>query len=362
MHSLYREGLNPWLDITRSAAIFFVLVHHGQHYFNSSVLAEGSKFAGVLGVELFFVLSGFLIGHILFENTTTQNDFRWMKNFWIRRWLRTIPNYWLFILLNIAFVYFGFRGQAVPNVLPYLLCIQNLFFPHPEFFSEAWSLAVEEIFYLVTPLLILLFARFTSRRGTAVLYSAILVSLFCTVARVLSVHFYNPDFDNGVRKIVIFRLDAIMIGVFFAWLSGTFPVFFKEKRKLFVLFFLPVLILTNFYLAYLPTDQLNGSFFARTFLLPLMSLGCVGFMLLGLTFKIPSTVSLIFSRIARWSYSAYFFNIPVAIALDILHPITNGFAMCCLFFAITFLLSYLNYTFFERNFLRYRDRNFPVAL
>ena len=61
------------------------------------------------GVELFFVLSGFLIGGILIKTFQKDNSFgiKTISNFWIRRWFRTLPNYDLILILNIIVVYFG---------------------------------------------------------------------------------------------------------------------------------------------------------------------------------------------------------------------------------------------------------------
>src|SRR6185503_5952862 len=97
------------LDLLRSIAIILVLVTHTvsfldpqNHYYEIPV------YTGYLGVEFFFVLSGFLIGTILLKihYQDTIINFKSIKLFWIRRWFRTLPNYYLMFLLYAALAYF----------------------------------------------------------------------------------------------------------------------------------------------------------------------------------------------------------------------------------------------------------------
>ena len=92
-HNPYRR--NYGLDLIRSLAICLVLFAH----FTTKAPA-----CGVLGVELFFVLSGFLIGGILYQTLRNQDPihFRDIWLFWKRRWMRTLPNYYLFLAVAIA--------------------------------------------------------------------------------------------------------------------------------------------------------------------------------------------------------------------------------------------------------------------
>ena len=84
------------LDLLRTLAIGFVLLAHFAKVFDS---------IGFWGVELFFALSGFLIGKIIWENYNSSNSYNMnlVANFWKRRWWRTIPNYYLFLLVMIVF-------------------------------------------------------------------------------------------------------------------------------------------------------------------------------------------------------------------------------------------------------------------
>ncbi|EPU1382254.1 acyltransferase family protein, partial [Klebsiella pneumoniae] len=161
--------LNHWLDFCRALAISLVLLSHGRTFL-VPLMPETNifKFGGFLGVELFFVLSGFLIGRILIEKINNQESHReWIPSFWLRRWLRTYPSYILFLFINIILI-FSIRPDIFPSVLRYLTFSQSLLSPHPSFFGEAWSLAVEEIFYLITPLLFWVFFALTNNKKTSI--------------------------------------------------------------------------------------------------------------------------------------------------------------------------------------------------
>ena len=133
------------LDLYRSLAIILVVAGHGQSIMPFFQLIRAG---GFYGVELFYVLSGFLIGSILIKLFSDSNsyDLKCVTTFWIRRWFRTIPNYLLFLTLNIVV-----WGSTV-FVLPYFFFLQNFAWPCPSFMGESWSLAVEEWFYISIPL------------------------------------------------------------------------------------------------------------------------------------------------------------------------------------------------------------------
>jgi len=91
------------LDSLRAIAILLVLMAH---------FVNKLDFLGLYGVELFFSLSGFLIGGILYRSMASEHcwSFKHVKSFWVRRWWRTLPNYYLFLLVSIPFHYFVTKG------------------------------------------------------------------------------------------------------------------------------------------------------------------------------------------------------------------------------------------------------------
>src|SRR5579883_268892 len=116
------------LDVWRALAITLVLVGHASFFF-LPLTSKLDAWYGLafLGVELFFVLSGFLIGGILIAEFR-DGTFR-LRQFWLRRWLRTLPNYFLFLALNIV-LYRAMNG-AWPQFGLFLVFLQNFAWPHP---------------------------------------------------------------------------------------------------------------------------------------------------------------------------------------------------------------------------------------
>jgi len=172
------------------------------------------------GVSIFFVLSGFLIGRILIR-TFSNDGVSWsvIKNFWIRRWFRTLPNYFLILsLLTLVFIVLN-HDQPLGFLAEYYLFAQNLWTPHPNnFFPEAWSLSIEEWFYLLSPLLMAAFYfLFGKNLKRSLLSTAILIiifSIFFRAQRFLSLGIYHQEqWDLLFRKQVITRLDGIMLFV-----------------------------------------------------------------------------------------------------------------------------------------------------
>ena len=216
----------------RATAIVLVLAAHT--WPTKSHMQWPHAFA-VLGVELFFVLSGFLIGGILIrladEGRLQAFDDVW--GFWRRRWFRTLPNYYLFLALHLLWRTWvlGFPDQVATN-WEYLFFVQNLRHPPGYFFPETWSLAVEEWFYFLFPLLLWMALRAFPRPAHAwiaviALFLVVPTALrFWDAARMES--FIDPaDFaaQRGVwhrliRMTVTLRLDVVMYGVIAALLAA----------------------------------------------------------------------------------------------------------------------------------------------
>jgi peptidoglycan/LPS O-acetylase OafA/YrhL len=130
------------LDLMRALAIIFVVMGHG-----SMLEKANTNFPWIPlidGVELFFVLSGFLIGGILLKIFQSKDSFglKTIGNFWVRRWFRTLPNYYLILIINIIVVYFGILKQDYSAInWKFFLFLQNFSGSFTGFFWESWSLS-----------------------------------------------------------------------------------------------------------------------------------------------------------------------------------------------------------------------------
>ena len=167
----------PALDGLRALAVILVLAYHGG--------VPGLRVAGFYGVDLFFVLSGFLITRLLLDEATAQGRIRF-ASFWSRRARRLLPGLLLMLVAVQAYVvyaappgsYPGFHGDAL-SVMGY---VSNWHFIHessnyfsstglPSLLTHTWSLAIEEQFYLVWPVVLwgaVHFARHTRRSPASV--------------------------------------------------------------------------------------------------------------------------------------------------------------------------------------------------
>lgn len=179
------------LDVFRAFAILFVLVGHSfQHSRISAEIAVFGQLA-ILGVELFFVLSGFLIGSIIMR-LIDQKRFHSILDisvFWRRRWLRTLP---LYLVVLLAFLRFDYHGRhEIFDYPAYFVFMQNFAYKIPDFFELSWSLAIEEHFYIWFPLIFLLWMRVTKRSHTAIILTA---TTFIIIAYAFRLSF--PLFDN----------------------------------------------------------------------------------------------------------------------------------------------------------------------
>ncbi|MBU0754732.1 MAG: acyltransferase [Planctomycetes bacterium] len=169
----------PVLDGLRAIAVLLVLWTHipGGVLGSAVDLARGWVHPGYLGVDIFFVLSGFLITRILLVDKEKKFPLRY---FLLRRFFRIFPIYYLTLLLFILFM-------PVPGLGWCVTYLSNFFFPfHTEVnpLQHTWSLAVEEHFYLIWPFLVYRLS-YRNSRNTA-LFILIPMALVCAAAVILS--------------------------------------------------------------------------------------------------------------------------------------------------------------------------------
>ncbi len=209
----------PVLDAIRGLAILLVILYHvvGDTPAPDGFLGRtvfGIAKSGWVGVDLFFVLSGFLITGILYDTRASTNYFR---AFYARRFLRIFPIYYGFLLLLIAFTYpleIDWKGRQ----FIYLAYLQNTgivkhIFSHPisPFLNigHLWSLAVEEQFYCVWPALV-----FLLKDRVKLMRLALLLTACSFVLRVLMLRAQLPVWD--IYAFTPSRADSLMLGALLA--------------------------------------------------------------------------------------------------------------------------------------------------
>jgi peptidoglycan/LPS O-acetylase OafA/YrhL len=231
------RGRNFGLDVIRAIAILSVLSGHFIYYILSSFTEPHwlSPYLGGFGVELFFVLSGFLVGRIMLRTFETTFGWRHVVNFYYRRWLRTYPVYVLFFVVQVYLTVSpgsSLAGlfQNLTSHIEYLVFLQNLAWPMiGSWYPVTWSLAVEEWFYLVFPLAFTGLAALNIKNR--VLWTALASIMICLVLRAYA-HAPEVNVDEQIRKVVIYRLDSISFGVLCAVLADRYSAFLERYKTL----------------------------------------------------------------------------------------------------------------------------------
>jgi len=166
------------LDGIRAFAIGAVIWHHSR---GANPLDISFFNRGYLGVDLFFVLSGFLITHLLIREKRNSGTIS-LKKFYMRRTLRIFPLYYGFIFFLVVWAWLtnGDKVKEMFEALPYYLLYISNWAPSDvsHFFKRAWSLAVEEQFYLVWPFFVATFGFLIPAR---IVTAAIALSLVAAI-------------------------------------------------------------------------------------------------------------------------------------------------------------------------------------
>ena len=226
------------LDILRAVAILIVLFTHSYGYSHLHFLGFIYKIIPD-GVGLFFVLSGFLIGGILLRTINKDSfTFKNLTNFWIRRWLRTLPAYYVVITILFAFQFLIHEQKSIYEYLQYYFFIQSIVDGTAKLYGESWSLCIEEWFYLLIPFALFISIFFAPINKRKIVFFWILFTIVSvTIFRIYRMQFISnvSDWDTFSRRALITRLDSIMYGFLGAYLSYYHHPIWQKKNSLFIL-------------------------------------------------------------------------------------------------------------------------------
>lgn len=356
----------PALDGLRAVAILLVIPHNadifGRHPGAFLPLAIAAH-VGWVGVQLFFVLSGFLITGNLLDS---RGDRHYFRNFWIRRVLRIFPLYYATLAVALLVVIASGR-PAAPGEVWLWLFLNNWTQPFsgsPNGFAHFWSLAVEEQFYLLWPLVV---ARLGAR---SLAYFCMFTVLVALASRVVLKSLAAPD--ATLYMFTICRMDALAIGAMAAivqrhaqaraWLQRHMTAILCAgcALLLFGALFSKVYD-TNDLLTQLLGYPLLAAVFAAAILL--VSAEGPGLELLKRMLS-PDWLR----SIGRYSFAMYVFHLPLTIALapalqSLFAPAGIGAAplFALAITAVSYLAGMLSFELFEKRFLSLRHRWAPVG-
>ena len=196
---------NFGLDVLRAISIVLVLIAHKVHL---------PIDLGVLGVQIFFILSGFLIGQILISDFQGENSFSTVLHFWKRRWFRTLPLYYLVLTLMIIFSKNPFGWKVI---IYYFFLQANIL--GIDFFPVTWSLVVEEWFYIFLPLASLTFFR------KGIQPKRFLIFVFSFICFFFLARFFWNYYEKGV---IIYQFDCLLLGVLLAAIKKSYVTIYAR--------------------------------------------------------------------------------------------------------------------------------------
>ncbi len=363
------------LDLLRFIAIIMVLIGHSLIFVPHEYKIKVYGFL-LDGVSIFFVLSGFLIGGILIKQLEkSKPNYAGLVEFWKRRWLRTLPAYLVVLLFLLIYTAIVLPDNLPSDWYKFFFFLQNFFAERPGFFAEAWSLSIEEWFYLTIPFILFTVLYFTnSPVKWTVLIVSILVVIAITYFRVYLYHAYNfsgkeadieafKDYMQlNIEYSVVPRLDSIMYGVIASFIAFYYPKIWQNKFNI-LLFIIGIGIL--YYTKY----NMGKSYliYAAVWVSSLKSLGVFLMLPFLSNLKSGGKITSFITYFSLISYSLYLVNLNVVVNVIIKNTINGTFSGkyvqndywyidYILFWIITIAISHTMYKLVEVPFIKLRER------
>lgn len=358
------------LDLMRTIAITMVVAGHCLWIYpqDDSLFHQLLQLFGFFGVEIFFVLSGFLIGKILYQ-LYLKEDFSLATVFYFlkRRWFRTLPNYYLVLLINILIA--GIIGYEMPQLWRYFFFLQNFKITMLAFFTESWSLSVEEFAYIVMPFFIFIWGLLIKPKNKSRFFLftvLLLIAIFIGNKLYYQNTTYNTTLDQwnvSLKAVVLYRLDSIFIGVLFSWIYLNFTSFWTKTKYIFFLLGTLMLFFLFFSLGHFGLLITIQPLFWNVLYLPLLSIAVACFLpLLSHWRTSPSFIGKPITYISIISYSIYLLHYSVVLQLmkysfpmDVQNRLGLYF-FTLVYLLITLVLSAILYRFYEKPMMDLRDK------
>lgn len=336
------------LDGLRAYSVIGVLLYHAGisvHFYY-----------GWIGVQVFFIISGYLITTILLDSKKSNNYF---KIFYTRRILRIFPIYYLVLIFTVIFAFI--INSSIKDIWFYLFYIQNYKLSwvnwnpqFPKLLNHTWSLAIEEQFYLFWPLMVWLL----SKRKLIILCFLLILTAFL-VKYLLSLKFPGSsinwantlaNFDMlasgallavvlknvAVKKVLngclCFSVLTLLIYLSVFYFKAPHQLFWVKDVKLtevdgqaFLILVIPFIVLTITYLIY-KNNIFTKIFFSNSIIV----------------------------YVGKISYGIYLYHFIVFLILDQYSHINNIFILSTFKFFLTMLISILSWHFIEKKFLDFK--------
>jgi peptidoglycan/LPS O-acetylase OafA/YrhL len=295
----------PGLDLLRALAIIVVVIYHAA-LFGFKLPSRIDRF-GWIGVDLFFVLSGYLIGGQLLAPLARGNEIS-LGRFFARRVLRIMPAY--FVVLAVYFLLPSWREYPDMSqpLWKFLLSVQNIALHGGTAFSHAWSLAVEEQFYLGLPFILILVSRWPRAAiitPCLIVLGGILFRTFLAYQNLTETGVSFRGFQAWIYYPTWTRLDPLVFGVALAAIEKFRPQWWQRLTNCAIWLWVPALVLIVYGLWLGEGDYLTVT--ACVWQFPLIALGMAALLICAVSprlfFRRVAIPGAAF--IATIAYSAY---------------------------------------------------------
>lgn len=353
------------IDFLRGAAVLLVLFRHRP-------LFQFTENMGWIGVDLFFVLSGFLVSGVLFKEYKKFGRI-FGTNFLARRAFKIYPIFYLAVFLYAALTLYVDKFSLL-GFLSEVFFLQNYLSGLGWFYGVTWSLAIEEHFYILLTLvlgyLIKKNVKLEDLGKKALVYT--LIFFGAVISLRFAVNLYFPADEIRTFTMTHLRIDSLFAGVVVSYLyyfRRDWLTDFYGRKKFLIILAAPLLI--SF--APLIADA-TESFFVKTvgFTLLYVSFGLILICFLrceninnrldkALTRAVVGGIS----RIGLYSYAIYIFHQPVNVVVSSLERkdfISNQYLSFFAYFVFSIILGAIISIFIENFFLSLRDRLFPKKI
>jgi len=355
------------LDTLRAAAITLVFMNHYMAFVSGTPTFGWGSVIGWTGVDLFFVLSGYLIANQIFSGLARGATLS-LPLFYARRALRTLPVFWLVLTLYFLFpAVMG--GNTPPPLWRFLTFTQNIGLHSGTAFSHAWSLCIEEQFYLILPLALATGCRFGRSQGWTLLSALLLVGIGARVILWLDYGAGNSGFYPHIYYATLCRFDEFLPGIAVAMLKNFHrPLWERITRHGQGVLALRAVATATLLLCVYQFYRIDG--YGYTFFMT-----AAGYSLLAMAFAVLVIAALSPSswlyrvripgayHIALCSYSIYLSHKAVMVILPrLLQPFDLApFVMPSLIAIASAAIGVLLYRLVESPFMAIRDRRFPTS-
>lgn len=326
------------MDCFRALAIMLVFTAHSILAFGAPAILAPLQFGGT-GVDLFFVLSGWLIGNQLLIEKRKFGNIE-VPRFWIRRWMRTVPAYYAVLTATLLQLYLTKDNFSFP--WSHLFFLQN-YTGDLSIFYVSWSLSVEEQFYLlIAPLFVV---TLTLSHKNQIL---VLITLLICPSLFRYFELYNSLSETHVR------LDCCAMGVLLAYIKHYKKVVWDFLQAKIVFLFISSVILYFFF--YLARYNLGWGVSDPSKLILAFIFGI--WIVWGdqTNFSQKSLFSNIIMHISTRSYAMYLLHVDALALIKRLSIVDNLFAFYALALTLTLLLSEFLYRFIELPFMNSRNK------